>query len=230
MNNKKIIISILVLIVLILSIILFNKTGPGVIQNGEVATTTDEVSSTSTGGKMVVDSSIKTATVVNESNTNYEYTNGVYWGIIKKSAIVNGKLVLTIDFLQSFATPKETLLAAIQDDVCKFPSNQGIKNKQEFINKVMALNESEIGAFVAKTGCFPNGISYYRNATAQLTSKDVAANFIAYYPAYPSTTITNTGNATTLNTFINKQGPSNPAWQITIKDNKVVSLNQPYTK
>ncbi len=228
MNNKKIIVSILVLIVLILSIVLFNKTSPRVIENDEVATTT--TSSSTTDGKMVVDSSIKPATVVNESSANYEYTNGVYWGIIKKSAIANGKLILTIDFLQSFATQKETVLAAIQDDVCKFPSNMGIKNKQEFVAKVMTLTEGEIGAFIAKTNCFPDGITYYRNASAQLISKDVAANFIAFYPAYPSTTITNTGNMNTLNTFINTQGPSNPKWQVTIKDNKVVGLNQPYTK
>ena len=222
MNNKKILISILVLLVLILSIVLFNKTAPQVIQTDEVGMGTTSTA----GGKMVVDSTIKPRAVANGSAGNNEYTNGVFWGIIKKSAIVNGKLVLTIDFVQSFATPKETLLAAIQDDICKFPSNQGIKSKQEFIAKVTALKDSEFSAFVVKTGCFPNGVVYYRNASAELISKDVAANFIAYYQKNGATETTNTGNIETLNSYVNLVGPSNPKWQITIKDNKVVSLNQ----
>ncbi|MBC7766662.1 hypothetical protein H7Y21_01560 [Arenimonas sp.] len=226
MNNKKIIISISVLIVLILAIILFNKTGPQVLQNDEVSTATTSTA----GGKMVVDNTIKPATIVNEPSTNYEYQNGVFWGIIKKSAIANGKLILTIDFIQSFATQKETILAAIQDDVCKFPSNQGIKTKQEFINKVMSLNDTELSALISKTNCFPNGIVYYRNASAKLISKDVASNFIAYYPKNGTVETTNTGNMETLNTYVNLVGPSNPKWQITIKDGKVVSLNQPYIK
>ncbi len=215
----------MVLIVLILSIVLFNKAAPDVMQTGEVATTT--ASTTTATGKMVVNGGVKTATVANESNQVYNYENGVYWGIIKKSAIANNKLVLTVDFLQSFATQKETVLAAIEDDVCKYPSNAGIQSKQEFLNIVKKLQEGQIGDYMAKTGCFPKGIHYLRNASAQLRSKDVAPNFIAYYPAAPSTTMTNTGSMAALNTVINAQGPSNPEWQITIKNNQVVELYQP---
>jgi hypothetical protein len=225
MNNKKIIISILVLIVLILSIVLFNKNAPEVIVEDTVATTA--TATTTTSGKMVVNATVKPTTSTNESDQVFNYENGTYWGIIKKSAIANGKLVLTIDFLQSFDTNKATAIAAIEDDVCKYPSNAGIKSKQEFLAKVRSLPESEVDNFMATTFCFPNGLEYYRNASSQLRSKDVAANFIAYYPAYPSFEITNTGSITTLNTVINTQSPANANWQITIKDNKIVEMFQP---
>ncbi|MBC7982061.1 hypothetical protein H7X65_03210 [Candidatus Parcubacteria bacterium] len=228
MNNKKIIISILVLIALILSIILFNKTGPQVMNTDEVATTTS-ATATTTPGKMVVNPTVKQNTSTNESSQIYNYENGVYWGIIKKSAITGNKLVLTIDFLQTFETHKEMVLASIQDDICKYPSNMGIKSKQEFYTKVSGLQESQISDYMATSGCFPNGIEYYRNASALLRSKDVAANFIAYYPKAPSDELTNTGSITTLNGVINTQGPANPRWQITIKNNKVVELYQPFT-
>lgn len=229
MNNKKIIVSISVLIILILSIVLFNKNAPNVIGGDNVATTTDiTASTTAPKGKMVVNSSVKPTTIVNESG-NYAYTNGVFWGVITKSNIANGKLILTVDFLQSFSSDKETAVAAIEDDMCQPPSNEGIKNKQEFLAKVKSLSESEVDEFMSKTGCFPNGIVYYRNSSPMLRSKDVATNFIAYFPEAPSFEITNTGDMNILNKILNIQGPANPKWQITIKDNKVVELNQPFT-
>jgi len=224
-NNKKIIAAIAVLIILILSVIIFNKRAPEVMTTDEVATTTDAVASTS--GKMAVDNTIKPSTSVNESAGNNEYKNGTYWGVVKKSAIANGKLILTIDFLQSFSTKKETVIAAIQDDVCPIPSNMGLKTKQEFVAKIMSLGENEIEAFIAKTSCFKNGITYLRNSNTQLVSRDMAANFIAYYPPATQGGVSNTGNIDVLNKILTSQGPANPQWQITIKDSKIVSMNQP---
>ncbi len=226
MNNKKIIISILVLIVLILSIVLFNKNAARIEDAGMMATTTNATTTKSGSNK---NPSGSPAAVASNPTGNYE--NGTYSGYIKKSAITSNKLILTVDFIQTFDTKKAALIAAIQDDVCHLPSNMGIRSKEEFIARVENLKESEIEDYnTTQIHCFTKGVVYTRNPSAETRSKEVAKNFTAQYISYPSYAYGNTTAMGTLNTAVNATAAANYVWKITVKDNLVTDLQQIFTR
>ncbi len=218
--NKKGIISIIILLVVIASAIVFFNRNKGI---DEDAVQVGNVTAPETGGKMVVDNTIKEASTSTES---VEYENGIYWGFVKGSEIVNGTAVLSIDFLQSFATEKEQLVASIEDDFCTISTQVPYKTKAEFLTAAKALKESEVDAFISTTSCFPNGMNYFRNASSQLRDKALADNFIAYYDNGDG--IINTGNAQTLHNILKNRADTSSNWQITIQNNKITTLNESF--
>lgn len=232
---KNILISILAIIIVALTVTLVVKDRTEIVENSApVATTsvaTTGVTATSTNNPKMVVASTTTTLTASTAAEGDAYENGVYWAKIKGSKIVNGNLVVSVDFLQSFANNKDTVIAAIEDGYCTYDySDSPYKTKQEFINKVKSLREEQVDEFVSTVNCFPNGIIYFRNASTKLRDKTMSANFIAY-PAYADSSnigymSSNTRDMQTLNAILNDSTKNYTEWNVILKDNKIQVLTQ----
>lgn len=123
-----------------------------------------------------------------------DYTTGTHQGYVMSAKEENGRVYLSIDFLQSFTIHKGAFMAALEDDYCNvekikthidttYPSDTPVKIVQELRNlstkedvliyfgKVL---ERDIDAVSNYTGCFPNGIRYFRNKSKVVRERTIS--------------------------------------------------------
>lgn len=169
-----------------------------------------------------------------------DYTNGTHYGYINTYKSESGRVYLSIDFVQAFASKKSAFLASIAEEMCplssiqqyittsypnelttnKFADVLSLQNPTEAAVYFGKMTEDEIKNFAQYTGCFPYGINYTRNRSTVERERSLSTYFSSIIDGE---TITQKN----IMSFLDKKTEENPVkilYKITLKDSIVTKI------
>lgn len=163
-----------------------------------------------------------------------DYTNGTHYGYINSYKSESGRVYLSIDFVQAFASKKSSFMASVNEGMCPLEKLQeNVRTNYPDETEVLALqnntdasvyfgkmSEEQIIDFAKRTGCFPYGINYTRNKSTVERERSLEANFTSTIDGQTITESTIIG-------FLNQKKARNPMgtlYKITLKNSIVTKI------